>query len=63
MNFDMKLNIEDEIIDDMITQCKLTSDPLEPLIMEGSTLQQINAQMEAADSESNYIPETDSEDV
>jgi len=38
MNFDMKINVEDEIIDDMITQCKLTSDPLEPLIMEGNTL-------------------------
>jgi hypothetical protein len=52
MNFDLKLNISDEEIADMIEQCKITSAPEGSVGMPGNY-----AAIE--ESESNYVPDTD----
>lgn len=56
MNFDLKLRIPDGQIGDMIEQCKLTSAP-EPSLPLGNNIHV------AEESESNYVPDTDQEDV
>ena len=54
MNFDMKLRISDRVIADMIEQCKLTSAPEGIINLAHSNVEE---------SESNYVPDTDQEDI
>lgn len=60
-NFDLKLGIPDYLLADMIEQCKMTSAP------ESADMGIHNIVGRLAgcpdDSESNYVPDTDQEDV
>ncbi len=59
MNFDLKLEIPDFLIADMIEQCKLTSAP-EGEVRGGGMTKDGGCPDE---SESNYVPDTDQEEV